>query len=136
MTTEASRCPVPTPGEFAARRTADMIKPGTLVRGERFRPLFEQGIRAAGMTPHTKLVALTLLTFATASTGEVPIERQPYLAGLVAATGLNRGQVVVQLHALESRGWVMRHKASPPAYEKAVLRPVIPRYVLDRLRVS
>jgi hypothetical protein len=140
VTTETVRRPVPTPRDLAARdearRAVELLAPGTLVRGERFRPLFEQGIRTSRMTPHARLVALTLLTFASASTGELPLERQPYLDGLCDATGLNRGQVVVQLRVLESRGWVLRHPASPPAYEQAVLRPVIPRHALARLRAS
>jgi len=140
VTTEAPSRPVPTPGDLAARqkarRAAELLEPGTLHRGERFRPLFEQGVRASKMTPHARLVALTLLTFANAGTGELPPERQPFLDGLTEATGLNRGQVVVQLRVLETRGWVRRHPASPPAYEQALLRPVIPRFALDRLRAS
>lgn len=138
MTTDTVRRPAPTPGDLAAqdqaRRAAQMLAPGTLVRGERFRPLYERGIRASGMTPHSRLVALTLLTFASAHTGELPAERQPYLDGLADATGLNHGQVVVQLRVLESRGWVHRDPASSAAYEQAVLRPVIPRHALAQLR--
>ena len=138
MTTDTIHRSVPTPRDVAnrdeARRAADLLAPGTLLRGERFRPLYEQGIRASRMTPHSRLVALTLLTFANAGTGDLPRERQPYLGGLAEATGLNHGQIVVQLRTLESRGWVQRNLASPAAYEYAVLRPVIPRYVLARLR--
>ncbi|WP_425244822.1 hypothetical protein [Streptomyces sp. NEAU-NA10] len=140
MTTDTVHRPTPTPRDIAARdearRAVEMLAPGTLVRGERFRPLYERGIRTSRMTPHSRLVAFTLLSFASASTGELPIERQPYLDGLVDATGLNRGQVAVQLRVLESRGWVRRHPASPSAYEHAVLRPVIPRHALEQLRAS
>lgn len=131
---------IPTPRDVAERRRpesiADRLAPGSLLRGERFRPLFEQGIRASQMTPHSRLVAFTLLSYASARTGELPAERQPFLGGLVAATGLNAGQVVVQLRVLESRGWVQRDPAGPHLYEEAVLRPVIPRYVLAQLRAS
>ncbi|MFJ6905578.1 hypothetical protein [Streptomyces griseoluteus] len=140
MTAETPTRPVPTPGDLAARQqgrgAAELIQPGTLVRGERFRPLFEQGVRASRMAPHARLVAFTLLSYASARTGELPPERQPFLDGLVEATGLTRGQVVVQLRVLEARGWVRRHPASPSAYEQALLRPVIPRFALDRLRAS
>ncbi|MFF0510984.1 hypothetical protein [Streptomyces sp. NPDC004250] len=141
MTTETPVRPsVPTPRDLAERRrplsARELLGPGSLLRGERFRPLFEQGLRGSRMTPHARLVAYTLLSYASARTGELPAERQPFLAGLVAATGLNPGQVVVQLHVLESRGWVQRDLASPRAYEQAVLRPVIPRYVLAQLRAS
>ena len=138
MTTEAVRHPSPRDlaAREEARRAVEMLAPGTLVRGERFRPLFERGIRNSNMTPHSRLVAFALLSYASGNSGELPLERQPYLDGLVQATGLNRGQVVVQLRVLESRGWVLRDSASPPAYEQAVLRPVIPRYVLAQLRAS
>ncbi|MFJ8804219.1 hypothetical protein [Streptomyces sp. NPDC102487] len=135
MTTELRR---PTPLDVAnlraAQRLEQLLAPGTLMKGERFRPLYEQGIRASGMTPHARLVALTLLTYATASTGDLPEERQPYLEGLVAATGLNSGQVVVQLRVLEQRGWVRRSRTGSALYEFALLRPVIPRIELARLR--
>jgi hypothetical protein len=140
VTTDIIRRPVPTPRDVAARdearRAVEMLAPGTILRGERFRPLYERGIRGSRMTPHARLVALALLQFANAGTGELPPERQPFLEGLVDATGLNAGQVVVQLRVLESRGWVRRHPASPAAYEQALLRPVIPRCVLDQLRAS
>lgn len=137
MTTQT---PMPTPGDLAAqataRRAAEMIAPGGLLRGERFRPLFERGIHASGMVPHARLVALALLAFANGGTGDLPLERQPYLAGLVDATGLTSGQVVVQLRALESRGWVRRDSSRSARYEEARLRPVIPRHALERLRAS
>ncbi|MFG3154257.1 hypothetical protein ACGF7W_19685 [Streptomyces sp. NPDC048219] len=135
-----ARRAVPTPRDVAEkalpRRAADLLTPGSLLRGERFRPLYEQGLRGSAMTPHTRLVAWTLLSYASARTGDLPADRQPFLAGLVAATGLNPGQVVVQLRVLEQRGWVQRDPASPHAYEQAVLRPVIPGYVLAQLRAS
>ncbi|MEU9645519.1 hypothetical protein [Streptomyces sp. NPDC048188] len=131
---------IPTPRDVAERRRpesiADRLAPGSLLRGERFRPLYEQGIRASRMTPHARLVAFTLLSYASARTGELPADRQPFLPGLVDATGLNAGQVVVQLRVLESRGWVRRDPAGPHLYEEAVLRPVLPRYVLAQLRAS
>jgi hypothetical protein len=140
VTTDTLPRLIPTPRDVAEGRRpesiADRLAPGSLLRGERFRPLFEQGIRGSRMTPHSRLVAFTLLTFASARTGELPPERQPFLAGLVAATGLNAGQVVVQLRVLETRGWVQRDPASPHRYEEALLRPVIPRYVLAQLRAS
>ncbi|MGI3230594.1 hypothetical protein ACRJ4B_49920 [Streptomyces sp. GTA36] len=138
MTTQTPR--VPTPRDLvardSARRAAEMIAPGTLLRGERFRPLFERGIHTSGMTPHTRLVALALLAFANGGTGDLPAERQPYLAGLVEATGLTTGQVVVQLRALEARGWIHRDSSGSARYEEALLRPVIPRHALERLRAS
>lgn len=136
MTTEVHHRPTPrdVANLRASHRMEELLKPGTLVRGERFRPLFERGIRTSGMTPHARLVALTLATFASASTGELPKERQPFLDGLTGATGLNRGQVVVQLRVLEQRGWIRRDLTGSPLYEVALLRPVIPRLELARLR--
>ncbi|REE62163.1 hypothetical protein BX257_4776 [Streptomyces sp. 3212.3] len=133
-TAEATHRQTPTPGDLAqkqvARRLAALLAPGVLTKEERFRPLYDRGIRTSSMTPHTRLVAWALLSYANARTGEV--KQQPRLEGLMEATGLNAGQVVVQLRALEQRGW-LQHTGSP-RYEDADLRPVIPSGELRRLR--
>ncbi|MCY0921869.1 MULTISPECIES: hypothetical protein [unclassified Streptomyces] len=114
--------PSPTPLDVARRA----LSPAGL--GSRpSRAAFEQGIRTSGMTPHTRLVALTLCTFASLS-GDISRDDQPGLHGLVASTGLTAGQVAVQIRILEERGWVARLHGTGHKYETAVLRLAVPRY--------
>ncbi|WP_406420870.1 hypothetical protein [Streptomyces sp. NBC_00842] len=131
----------PSPADLAANspahrraqsRLADMLAPAQLEPSARFRVEFGRAIRASGMTPHSRLVALTLSTFANYRTGHIAAQQQPGLHGLAQATGLTAGQVVVALRALESRGWVSR--TGSRAYEDAELRPHIPQHAVASLR--
>ncbi|MEW2635974.1 hypothetical protein AB0903_31130 [Streptomyces sp. NPDC048389] len=135
MTTAPSR---PTP-LTVANRAADKALAERVVElppDEPFRLLWERGIRRSSLTPHHRLVALTLATHATYDTGAIPGSRQPLLDGLVAETRLSRGQVAVALTALLERGWIRRGSARAKylAYEVCPMRLAIPALLLPALR--
>ncbi|MFD6421734.1 hypothetical protein [Streptomyces sp. NPDC060198] len=130
---------VPTPTDLAARTadrraSADLITrhlaPGVLVGREEFRPVHTRAVRESALTPHCRLVALALASYAHFRTGEM--SHQPRLAGLVTATGLTPGQVAVALNILTQRGWASR--TGSRAYEDADLQPHIPAGALARHR--
>lgn len=113
----------PTPLDLARRAHAPIAQGA-------FREVFQRGIRTSRMTPQTRLVALTLATYASAG-GDIPAEDQPGLHGLAAATGLSAGRVVVQLQILEQRGWLGRSGGA--RYESAVIRLAVPPHVVPRV---
>ncbi|MGA5472562.1 hypothetical protein ACPCUK_27785 [Streptomyces arboris] len=96
----------PSPNVRAARRQADLLAPVELGPKRRFRWAYTLGIRRSGMTPHSRLVALTVAQYGNAQNGRINDERQPGLHRLAQDTGLPSGQVLVALRVLESRGWV------------------------------
>ncbi|MFE4649316.1 hypothetical protein [Streptomyces sp. NPDC056707] len=139
MTTATAQRP-PSPADLAAKsparrraqsRLADMLAPANLEPGARFRVEFGRAIRASGMTPNSRLVALTLALFGNYRTGHIPTRTQPRLHGLAQATGLSAGQVVVALRALEGRGWVSCTGSRD--YDEAELRPRIPQHAVPSL---
>ncbi|MGW2580809.1 hypothetical protein ACWCYZ_05630 [Streptomyces virginiae] len=115
--------PVPTPLDVVTRA----LQPASGL-GATFRARYQQGIRRSPMTPHTRLVALTLASLAS-DIGEIPADAQPGLAGLASATGLRIGQVAVQLRVLESRGWLTGRGTR---HERAVFQLALPLYVRSR----
>ncbi|NUP19037.1 MAG: hypothetical protein HOZ81_23690 [Streptomyces sp.] len=120
--------PVPTPADLAARIVRPAVPAGS---HRRFRGHYLQAIRGARMIPHTKLVGLVLVTFASPD-GVIPASRQPGIDGLVTATGLTAGMVAVQLGALEQRQWL---QPVPGArYETAPLQLSIPAIDMARIR--
>lgn len=130
----------PSPADLAASsparrraqsRLADLLAPAKLDPKARFRVEFGRAIRVSGMTPHTRLVALTLAMFGNYRTGHIVADRQPRLHGLAQATGLSAGQVVVALRVLEDRGWVSR--TGSQNYDEAELRPRIPQHAVPSL---
>lgn len=114
----------PTPLDIARRALAPAL-------GNSFRSRYEQGVRCSGMTPQTRLVALTLASLSSA-TGAIEDSDQPGLLGLVEATGLSAGRVAVQLRVLESRGWLLPLRGA--RYETARLQLALPQHVAVRLR--
>jgi hypothetical protein len=118
-----------------AARTADrkLIEPGVRpTNGEPFRQLYERGVLGSNMPPYSRFVALALIAHGDPTTGEIPLDRQPYLAGLCRETGLQTGHVVVALNTLLSRGW-LRSKPKSQRYETAAVQPAIPRPIMARL---
>lgn len=131
--------PRPTPLDLANRHAnRALTRAGDrLASDEPFRVLWERGIRRSTLTPHHRLVALTLASHADYTTGEIPKSQQPYLGGLVTETGLKAGQIAVALTVLLERGWIRRAaRDQHRAYEKTPLRLAIPALLLDGLRRS
>ncbi|EYT83972.1 hypothetical protein CF54_04155 [Streptomyces sp. Tu 6176] len=137
--TPASAVPAPQPRATAPRaaRTvtaADLIAPGRLRHGELLRHTYQRGMRISGMTPATRLVALTLLGYAHGKTGLLN-KHAPNTDQLANATGLSAGQVRVQLEILTQRGWLTQHTpASGPRQGQHVLQLCIPAAALHQVR--
>jgi IclR helix-turn-helix domain len=70
----------------------------------------ERGLRDSGLAPSARLVALSLLTRADASTAEIPREFSPSLAHLARDTGLSGASVKRALNTLEAGGWLTRFR--------------------------
>ncbi|MFJ2209365.1 hypothetical protein [Streptomyces microflavus] len=119
----------------AARRQADLLAPADLGPRGRFRWAFTEGIHRSGMTPHSRLVALTVASYANAQRGFIKDERQPGLERLAADTGLAVAQVAVALRVLESRGWVSvtRPFTHDGRSLHTYVQPHIPRHAMDQL---
>ncbi|MFE0243289.1 hypothetical protein ACFWZ0_02560 [[Kitasatospora] papulosa] len=133
MTTAAEpRRPSPADVARKGRTAADrrLTAPAALPPGIAARALYERAILGSGMTPHPRLVAIALATYADAA-GE--IIRQPRLTGLVHDTGLHAGQVVVALTTLRGRGWI-RQTPARARFDVADLALTIPNHVLTSLR--
>ncbi|WKV74250.1 hypothetical protein AW27_026485 [Streptomyces sp. PCS3-D2] len=117
----------PTPADLAAR-----FAPAVLAGSRRkFRGNYLQAVRDARMIPHTKVVALVLGVFANPD-GVIPANRQPGVPGLVKATGLTAGMVLVQLAALEQRQWIQPVRGA--RYETEPLQLSIPAAAMARVR--
>ncbi|MEV7584421.1 hypothetical protein [Streptomyces erythrochromogenes] len=120
--------PAPTPADLAAW----IVRPPVLAGSHRrFRGHYLQAIRDARLIPHTKLVGLVLGAYASPD-GLIPPGRQPGVAGLVTATGLTPGLVVLQLGLLEQRQWLQRIPGG--RYETEPLRLSIPAVAMARIR--
>ncbi|MFE5675076.1 hypothetical protein ACFQ7B_07700 [Streptomyces erythrochromogenes] len=116
---------MPTPLDVARRALAPAPVDGT------YRVRYIQGIRCSRMHPHTRLVALTLASYA-GPNGTIADADQPGLLGLVEATGLTAGRIAVQLRTLEGRGWIRPVRGA--RYEVAHLALALPQYRADQLR--
>ncbi|MFG2671392.1 hypothetical protein [Streptomyces sp. NPDC048445] len=114
----------PSPATMPARRP---VAPVTT-----FRELYLFGIDSSSLHAHHQLVAYGLAIHADAD-GEIQLQDQPRLIGLVHDTGLHAGQVAVALTALRQRGWIRQTRRSD-RYENADFRLTIPAQLEPRLR--
>lgn len=73
---------------------------------------FERAVRGSDLPPLSRLLALTVATWADARTGVIPARLQPSLTTLEKATGMARASVRNHLNNLENAGWVGRDR--PP----------------------
>lgn len=73
---------------------------------------YERAVRASGLPPMSRLMALTLATWADLKTGAIPSRLMPSLSKLEEATGMARGSVRTHLDRLETDGWLVRKR--PP----------------------
>lgn len=128
---------VPTPMDIARRAVSP--PPATPTAPARpFRDVYEQGIRQSGLNPNSRLVALTLATYADRITGAIPAARQPGLNRLARATGLSNLSTRDALRELQQVCWIDR--PSGPRQGRAgqvpstlPVRLTIPPYARARL---
>lgn len=76
---------------------------------------YERAIRHSELPPLSRLLALTVATWADARTGVIPARLMPSLTTLEAATGMARGSVRTHLDKLEAGAWLLRDRPSVAA---------------------
>jgi hypothetical protein len=76
---------------------------------------YERAVRASDLAPLSRLLALTIATWADVRTGVIPERLMPSLTGLEKATGMARGSVRTHLDNLEAGGWLDRNRPSVAA---------------------
>lgn len=73
---------------------------------------YERAIRGSELPPLSRLLTLTLATWADVKTGIIPDHLTPSLSTLESATGMDRSTVRRHLNKLEKDGWVGRKRPS------------------------
>lgn len=76
---------------------------------------YERAVRASGLPPMSRLMALTLATWADLKTGVIPPRLMPSLSKLEESTGMARGSVRTHLDRLETDGWLIRKRPTVAA---------------------
>lgn len=71
---------------------------------------YERAIRDSELPPLSRLLTLTLATWADVKTGLIPARLTPSLSMLESATGMDRSTVRRHLNKLEADGWVGRNR--------------------------
>lgn len=71
---------------------------------------YERAIRDSELPPLSRLLTLTLATWADVKTGVIPARLTPSLSMLESATGMDRSTVRRHLNKLEKDGWVGRDR--------------------------
>ncbi|MGW5408976.1 hypothetical protein [Streptomyces spiralis] len=73
---------------------------------------YERAIRSSDLPSLSRLLALTIATWADVRTGIIPDRRQPSLTVLEESTGMVRASVRTHLTKLETGGWLKRDRPS------------------------
>lgn len=76
---------------------------------------YERAVRSSDLPSLSRLLALTVATWADVKTGVIPDRLQPSLTTLEEATGMVRGSVRKHLDTLEAGGWLKRDRPSVAA---------------------
>jgi hypothetical protein len=76
---------------------------------------YERAVRASDLPPLTRLLALTIATWADVRTGVIPERLMPSLTGLENSTGMVRASVRTHLDKLEAGGWLGRKRPTVAA---------------------
>ncbi|SOD80053.1 hypothetical protein SAMN06272781_6844 [Streptomyces sp. 1222.2] len=74
---------------------------------------FERAVKASSLPPLSRLLALTIATFANSDTGIIPARYQPSLSTLMAATGMSKGSLLAHRKTLDEEKWVTFTSPSP-----------------------
>ena len=67
---------------------------------------FERAVKASSLPPLSRLLALTIATFANSETGVIPARYQPSLSTLMSATGMSKGSLLTHRKTLDEEKWV------------------------------
>lgn len=67
---------------------------------------FERAVKASSLPPLSRLLALTIATFAHSDTGVIPARYQPSLSTLMTATGMSKGSLLTHRKTLDEEKWV------------------------------
>ncbi|GGV69000.1 hypothetical protein GCM10010294_25320 [Streptomyces griseoloalbus] len=76
---------------------------------------YERAVRSSELPSLSRLLALTVATWADVRTGRIPDHLQPSLTALEDATGMARASVRKHLDTLEGGGWLQRDRPSAAA---------------------
>lgn len=76
---------------------------------------YERAVRSSDLPSLSRLLALTLATWADVRTGRIPPRLTPSLTTLEGATGMARASVRTHLNKLEAAGWVVRERPTVAA---------------------
>jgi hypothetical protein len=76
---------------------------------------YERSVRSSDLPSLSRLLALTLATWADVRTGRIPQRLTPSLTALEGATGMARASVRTHLNKLEAEGWLIRDRPSVAA---------------------
>lgn len=76
---------------------------------------YERAVRSSDLPSLSRLLALTLATWADVRTGRIPPRLTPSLTTLEGATGMARASVRNHLNKLEEAGWVVRERPTVAA---------------------
>lgn len=76
---------------------------------------YERAVRNSDLPSLSRLLALTLATWADVRTGRIPQRLTPSLTTLEGATGMSRASVRTHLNKLEAGGWLVRDRPSVAA---------------------
>lgn len=76
---------------------------------------YERAVRNSDLPSLSRLLALTVATWADVRTGVIPDRLQPSLTTLEEATGMVRASVRTHLNKLEDGGWLDRNRPSASA---------------------
>jgi hypothetical protein len=76
---------------------------------------YERAVRSSDLPSLSRLLALTLATWADVRTGRIPPRLTPSLTTLEGATGMARASVRNHLNKLEADGWVVRERPTVAA---------------------
>ncbi len=74
---------------------------------------FEREVLRSDLPTYSRLLALTLATWADKETGEIPQRFSPSLSTLCRAARMSHGSVLNHLRQLESGGWIIRRPPEP-----------------------
>jgi hypothetical protein len=83
---------------------------------------YERAVRSSDLPPLSRLLALTVATWADVRTGVIPDRLQPSLTTLEGATGMVRASVRKHLDTLEAGGWLKRDRPPVAAARSAKAR--------------
>jgi hypothetical protein len=83
---------------------------------------YERAVRSSDLPSLSRLLALTVATWADVRTGIIPERLQPSLTTLEEATGMVRASVRTHLNKLEDGGWLVRKRPAVAAARKEKAR--------------